>query len=366
MLGHFSTIQTLGWIATTAGGFVVGAWTVVTTGLVSAPLYLQVIVIAGLAVVGMSVGLIVIMALGNRVSKPAGIIEKRSARVVSDSQYRAALDTVLTWVYRRRHWAGLSDDGKFTEGAPADYGQKVYDDLGLDARYQWSRRSMAEPDFSGPPEGTIAPAKPIRRWLPNRTDLSSSTLTVDDLDDAVVRATDRALEVLGPDAAVYFSQIEITEDLAVSLSAYSHIATRGLQIVVSDQAVTHAKGEWGPELPYIQDVLEDGKWVPIWEAGEPQFPWRTDSSVFELIRQTGYRLRPWAGETVQIHYGTIRIFPRGYADIRIGKQPADATILRWIAHVTSGPPNRELKTYCLADGKLADLQWKHPEATEWN
>jgi hypothetical protein len=85
------------------------------------------------------------------------LIGVRNAKPISDSQYRKALDVILTWVYRRKHWDhGLSTEAKFTEGAPDDYGQKVYDLLEIDARYRRSAQAIAEPDFNGDLSSAIA------------------------------------------------------------------------------------------------------------------------------------------------------------------------------------------------------------------
>jgi hypothetical protein len=65
------------------------------------------------------------------------------------SAQRRALDTLLTWVYRRREWSGLSDEGRFTEGAPDFYGQPIYDHLGLMGLYKRAEVVGAEPGFTG-------------------------------------------------------------------------------------------------------------------------------------------------------------------------------------------------------------------------
>jgi hypothetical protein len=79
--------------------------------------------------------------------------ETASAERRSQSVLREQIDTLLTWVYRRKHWGpGLSADGRYHEGAPEFYGQQVYDTLGIKRKYKRRAQAIAEPGYDGPPE----------------------------------------------------------------------------------------------------------------------------------------------------------------------------------------------------------------------
>jgi hypothetical protein len=79
------------------------------------------------------------------------------------TRLRKALDTALTWLYRRQNWLGLSHDGRFSEPAPADiWGSKKYHELGLDPLpYEPPTQVPVEPGWQPPAENyEVVPTEP--------------------------------------------------------------------------------------------------------------------------------------------------------------------------------------------------------------
>jgi hypothetical protein len=72
------------------------------------------------------------------------------------SQYRTALDTAVTWLYRRVNWEGLSHDGRNSEPAPAAYGRDAYRRLNVSGEYEPPAMVMPEAGFSGSQESQLA------------------------------------------------------------------------------------------------------------------------------------------------------------------------------------------------------------------
>jgi hypothetical protein len=64
--------------------------------------------------------------------------------------YRLAIDTTIAWLYRRKHWDGLSADGRYREPAPAFFAEPLYDVLKLSGPYEPQENIQPEPDFEGP------------------------------------------------------------------------------------------------------------------------------------------------------------------------------------------------------------------------
>jgi len=83
--------------------------------------------------------------------------------------WRSGVDTLIAWLYRRENWSGLSDEGRYNEGAPEAFGETIYRHLGIPARYKRPHSSVAEPGCAG---GVRSPAEIEHdleeRWI--RTD----------------------------------------------------------------------------------------------------------------------------------------------------------------------------------------------------
>jgi hypothetical protein len=65
--------------------------------------------------------------------------------------FRAATDTLLTWLYRRQNWHGLSEDGRTHEPAPREWAEPKYQQLGLGGLHYGPPQQVAgEPGFTPP------------------------------------------------------------------------------------------------------------------------------------------------------------------------------------------------------------------------
>lgn len=71
---------------------------------------------------------------------------------------RQAVDTLVTWLYRRSNWHGLSIDGRYRESAPEFYAKEFYRDLGLDWPYEPPANVQAERGYEGPPSVAVPAA----------------------------------------------------------------------------------------------------------------------------------------------------------------------------------------------------------------
>jgi hypothetical protein len=75
---------------------------------------------------------------------------------------RTAVDFLITWLYRRQNWHGLSPDGRSFEPAPREWAEKKYVELGLNGlHYGPPRQIPGEPGFTPPepnPRGDVSEA----------------------------------------------------------------------------------------------------------------------------------------------------------------------------------------------------------------
>jgi hypothetical protein len=85
--------------------------------------------------------------------RPTGDLIPVKAEGNREERMRAAIDTAITWLYRRQNWGpGLSDDAKFSEPAPYDTWVKgKYEQLDLsDMQYKPPRTIGREKGFTPP------------------------------------------------------------------------------------------------------------------------------------------------------------------------------------------------------------------------
>lgn len=87
-----------------------------------------------------------LFAIGNRLDPAATPTVRRRLTELQDH-----VDTLAAWLYRRKYWrADISDEAKFSEGAPESHGQTLYDALGIKRKYKRPPRAIAEPGYNGP------------------------------------------------------------------------------------------------------------------------------------------------------------------------------------------------------------------------
>ncbi len=81
-----------------------------------------------------------------------------------ETQVHRALDTVLTWLYRRENWAGLSDDQRYRDSAPFDiWIKQKYEELDLPGMdYAPPKTVAAERGFIPPSTGAAEKAQTSR------------------------------------------------------------------------------------------------------------------------------------------------------------------------------------------------------------
>jgi hypothetical protein len=82
----------------------------------------------------------------------ANLERARSELKEREGLVHRALDTTITWLYRRENWDGLTDDGRHSEPAPKDiWADGKYAQLGLNGvAYQPPATVPSEPGFTPP------------------------------------------------------------------------------------------------------------------------------------------------------------------------------------------------------------------------
>ena len=182
------------------------------------------------------------------------------------------------------------------------------------------------------------------RWLPDPTDPTTFTLTIDGFDDALRRATAKANDVLAPDARLDFEELSLGEWTDISFRAESELGNKHVTITVGDSWESAPRPDPGS---IATTVDENGRTISVWDRPIEMPPWQDDPTVIDLIHQAGYRLRPLEGPA------TVRFLQYAYS----GK--AGRWVSRWrICVPRPGGPHpfdvsREIY-YWLKDGKLTE------------
>lgn len=182
------------------------------------------------------------------------------ARVI---QLRHAVDVLITWLYRRQNWDGLSTDGKYTEPAPAKtWGWQKYKQLGIPvSEYEPPAQVAGEPGWT-PPE-----RPPARAPLPPPPPKRDSARAIPD--------QKRAAEILAQAMRVDQSRVVPRPPLALRLSGTAwraaqpefcagviRLQTSGSQLVDELQALSiHASEE---ENQSLRDAVD--KFVQQFDA----------------------------------------------------------------------------------------------------
>lgn len=260
----------------------------------------------------------------------------------SASWKRAAL-TFGTWLYRRDEWAGLSQEARVAELAPAPYLRKRLNHLGLSDLTLQPRRDIGPEPWWEPPthslvavggtkatcscgwhgEGHLfnnhaglpqtarpvrpAPAEPVEEapgassatthdpvagvsyphqenaWLPDPNDLTQLALTKEDLEAAWAAAVKEVHARLAPDANLHFRYLGLLPMTYVAFHTGSAAAARIATILVYPDLSTSLFA-----VERVTDPLRIGR-GPF----EPE--WRRDETWAELIRLSWIRERPFTG-----------------------------------------------------------------------
>jgi hypothetical protein len=142
-----------------------------------------------------------------------------------------------------------------------------------------------------------AARSPRSAWLPDPTDLTTSTLTVDALDKAFERAETAAAEKIGPDPRFDFDYLMMGPEGGARLSYRAESKTADKHATVLVDAETVAMGtskRGGISIGHTQAGEPYSAWIkdsaPLYVRTPT--PWRDHRELFDLIRLAGFRLRP--------------------------------------------------------------------------
>lgn len=212
-----------------------------------------------------------------------------------------AIDTLVTWLFREEHKYERQPNEAWTRTpAPADYGQELYELLGLSDTYAPTKSFAVapKPGFEKPDivpdwadenlrgdEGLPDP------WLPNPSDLSTFGLSDDGLDLARDQALDAAHDHLAPDARIEFLDVELTPEALVRFLGWSETADQARVFVIGSSGLF---GVLGRDRAWASARQTSGQAIAEWADPEPM-PWHTDGSWLALVRAVGYRTRPFQG-----------------------------------------------------------------------
>ena len=112
-----------------------------------------------LLVLAIAFGLVILFAYRDTknlgaASGPSGARPAAHSPASPDPAIHRALDTVVTWLYRRQNWKTISPDARASEAAPWDiWASEKYDQLGLRGLPYTNPTAVAgEPGFSPPPD----------------------------------------------------------------------------------------------------------------------------------------------------------------------------------------------------------------------
>jgi hypothetical protein len=196
------------------------------------------------------------------------------------AQFRPKVEVRVTAPDAWRTWRGRHADGAATPETEPDAP---------------SRGVSADVIPKDNPTHVIGTAGPVpsvsSRWLPDRSDFSTCGLTESDLDDALIRARAKAIEVLAPDMEIELAHFELAPNVCAAFRAWSQIADRFVWVYAFERGVSTTNPKRGSGSTTYKDERE----VSVWREAIPPH-WKAHSGWDELIRQVGYRLRPFVGK----------------------------------------------------------------------
>lgn len=261
--------------------------------------------ILGLSALALAGGLMVLLRWVSAQSKAVpdpGLNRNRegqapeAALVDRERVLRRGVDVLITWLYRRENWHGLSHDGRYAEPAPEDiWGSKKYQDLELEGlEYRPPRIVPPEPGFAPPPYVPIAPefgeAPPPEPspWLPDPLDLATFEISDDQLEECLDRTQATAQSVLAPDAQVEFIRLLLVPPSPIlEFVAWSKIADRSATLTVDHISVSCGV-PWSGGFSRKDATSGETDWS--YRAAAP--PWRADSDWRKLLVWAWYRVKP--------------------------------------------------------------------------
>jgi hypothetical protein len=127
----------------------------------------------------------------------------------------------------------------------------------------------------------------VSRWLPDPSDFTTFTMSVQDLNEAYERGLELARETLAPDSRLWFDSLRLGNLPTVVFVADSRLADKNMTVHVGDDFSTHTQVVRGS--------------LPTATAHRQEAPWRTDASFVDLVHRVGYRLRPH-GDYAEVSY----------------------------------------------------------------